>query len=178
MNSRHILGRVMLLICSMASTQLFWGRTISNNQRVWLSNWGISTIRVQSNLPKLIRWLPPPPGRFKLNVDGSFKCDVGAAGGGGVLRDSLGNLVWAFAAPYHNITSSLEAKALALRDGLSHCLDQHNHAIDVDSDSLVVVQASNRVFDYPWRLSLIMTNVFSLSYRVHLHISHVFREAN
>lgn len=57
---------------------------------------------------------------------------------GAVLRDSLSQLIFVSATPYHNATSSLQAEALTLRDGLSLCRDQGILAVEVKIDSLVV----------------------------------------
>ncbi|XP_075499183.1 uncharacterized protein LOC142537561 [Primulina tabacum] len=44
----------------------------------------------------IVRWLCPPPGCFKLNVDGSSRGNPGESSVGGVVRDSSGRVVLSF----------------------------------------------------------------------------------
>ena len=88
----------------------------------------------------MIRWFTPPTSRLKLNVDGAFKRSSGAVGGGGILRDAKGDIVFAFSAAYPMVHSSLEAEALALQDGLSFYYDRGIPAVAIEPDSLVLVQ--------------------------------------
>ncbi|WMV13570.1 hypothetical protein MTR67_006955 [Solanum verrucosum] len=46
-----------------------------------------------------VRWIPPPNSTYKLNTDGSALNNPGKIGGGGILRDSNGTIVYAFAIP-------------------------------------------------------------------------------
>ena len=38
-----------------------------------------------------VHWLPPPENWFNLNFDGSSLDNSGKAGGGGIIRNSIGN---------------------------------------------------------------------------------------
>jgi Reverse transcriptase-like len=93
---------------------------------------GIKTPTADRILPRVVRWLTPPRGKLKLNVDGAYKRSINSAGGGGIIRDCHGDIIHAFASYYPNVHSSFEAEALALVDGLSLCVQlnlstQHNH---------------------------------------------------
>lgn len=57
------------------------------------------------------RWCKPPPGYFKLNMDGSFR--DGRATYAGVLRDHLGSRIWGFTGISH-VQSCLAAELHAL----------------------------------------------------------------
>lgn len=80
---------------------------------------------------KCIRWERPRSGWRKLNTDGSSLGNPGlVGGGGGVIRDEIGNWVAGFSRRI-GVTSSFEAELWALRDGLTICVDKNFQAIEV-----------------------------------------------
>ncbi|MQM16434.1 hypothetical protein Taro_049392 [Colocasia esculenta] len=126
----------------------------------------------------MVKWLHPPPGRLKLNVDGAFKLTESGAGGGGILRDHRGTCVLAFAKNYQGVTSALAAEALALRDGLTNCCSKGFMDIMVETDSLNLVQIVTRQTPRPWELSCIIQDVVVITQKLKAQIKHVHREAN
>ncbi|MQL83597.1 hypothetical protein Taro_016102 [Colocasia esculenta] len=60
--------------------------------------------------PTMVKWMQPPTGRLKLNVDGAFKIAAGGAGGGGILRDHKGRCVLAFSKNYQGLFLPLMQK--------------------------------------------------------------------
>ena len=70
-----------------------------------------------------IKWLRPEKGWIKLNTDGVANSVLGRAGGGGILRDCVGNWIGGFARFLGNC-SSLMAELWALKDGLSLAKNQ------------------------------------------------------
>lgn len=62
------------------------------------------------------KWLPPPI-RFKLNFDGSFNQASISTDIGGIIRDPLGNMFFAFAGRVKSM-HPLEAELLAVEKGL------------------------------------------------------------
>ncbi|MQM02889.1 hypothetical protein Taro_035658 [Colocasia esculenta] len=113
--------------------------TNNNTQDTWIWCPTLNDTTVKDNLkartPSIVRWLTPPPGRLKLNVDGAFKLTSGEAGGGGILRDHEGNMFCAFARAYHGLSSSLAAEALSFRDGISICCSKGIFEVLVETDS-------------------------------------------
>ncbi|MQL91571.1 hypothetical protein Taro_024185 [Colocasia esculenta] len=69
-----------------------------------------------SKMLKLIRWIPPLHD-FSLNVDGACKGNPGDCGGGGCIRDSMGNVHLAFS-HFYGTGTSMQAEIRALTDGL------------------------------------------------------------
>lgn len=53
-----------------------------------------------------VTWTKPPTDTHKLNTDGSALTNPGKIGGGGILRDAQGNLIYAFAVPLGNGTNN------------------------------------------------------------------------
>ncbi|MQM08921.1 hypothetical protein Taro_041779 [Colocasia esculenta] len=93
--------------------------------------------------------------KLKLNVDGAFKLDLGIVAAGGILRTGYGDIIFAFAARYYDIHSSLEAEALALKDGIPLCCERGVKEFNIESDSLVLVETMKGKYSCPWRLSLL-----------------------
>nr|XP_009606237.1 uncharacterized protein LOC104100666 [Nicotiana tomentosiformis] len=58
---------------------------------------------------KRLKWDKPELSELKLNTDGCFKDNPGQAGGGGILRDHMGDVVMAFS-HYYGICSNNEAE--------------------------------------------------------------------
>ena len=57
------------------------------------------------------RWIKPPPGRVKLNFDGSVKMEDGSVGSGMVLRHDTGNVIFTACRQLLNCCDPLEAEA-------------------------------------------------------------------
>ena len=73
---------------------------------------------------KCIRWERPRSDWKKLNTDGSSLGNLGLVGGGGVIKDDIGNWVVGFSRRI-GVTSSFEAELWALRDGLNIYVDRN-----------------------------------------------------
>lgn len=54
-----------------------------------------------------VTWEKPPPNIFKLNTDGSALTNSGRIGGGGIIRDDSGNMVYAISIPLGIGTNNL-----------------------------------------------------------------------
>ena len=56
-----------------------------------------------------VRWNKPPPGWCKLNIDGTTLGNPGKSGGGGIIRDNVGNWIKGFLGSI-GFTTSITAK--------------------------------------------------------------------
>lgn len=76
----------------------------------WPNNWKdlISMVARCSQEMRIVTvsWTRPPNSIYKLNTDGSALNDLGKIGGGGVLTDHLGSLVYAFAVPLGMVSNN------------------------------------------------------------------------
>lgn len=83
---------------------------------------------------------------------------TGEASGGGILRDSAGNMVLAFADSFGSKTS-LQAEALALYMGVKLCcmLDLSN--ITIECDSAVLIDVLNGHAATPWKLKTVLNKL-------------------
>lgn len=127
-----------------------------------------------SGLP-LIRWLKPPQGVLKLNVDGSYNPTNNMMCTGGLLRDSNGD----WCSGFSTMDGTGDA-LLAVKHGLMHAWQEGARVIVYESDSTEVVN--------------LLTENANISFHVHgaamalimelirrdwcLKIEHVSREAN
>ncbi|MQL95653.1 hypothetical protein Taro_028308 [Colocasia esculenta] len=183
MSAKHIVNRCMLSIRAVGTSFRAVGTSfkLQKLSQLWLTalrqiGGGHEYIKV--NIPTVVKWLHPSPGRLKLNVDGAFKLAAGGAGGGGILRDHKGICVFAFAKNYQGIISILAAEALALCDGLTICCSKGFMDIVVETDSLNLVQIVTGQIPHPWELSCILQDVDVITQKIKAQIKHVPREAN
>ncbi|MQM23497.1 hypothetical protein Taro_056562, partial [Colocasia esculenta] len=186
---RHEQGQIPRArhVCQACHQQNLFIRAISttfklhNIPQPWLT--ALLQIRngnqnLKINIPTVVKWLTPPKGRLKQNVDGAFKMTSGEAGGGGILCDHKGNMCCAFAKTYHGLNSSLTAEALALRDGLSICCSRGVSDVLVETDSLNLLQIVTRQLCCPWELVCILQDVAVKTMNLKAEIIHGPREAN
>ncbi|KAH0712523.1 hypothetical protein KY289_008482 [Solanum tuberosum] len=93
---------------------------------------------------KEVRWMRPPDTIFKLNTNGSSLKNPDNIGEGGILRDSLGKMVYAFTIPL-GVGTNNRVETLAAIHGLQWCV-QHgykNIILKVDSELLTKWIAQN-----------------------------------
>ncbi|XP_073368034.1 uncharacterized protein [Aegilops tauschii subsp. strangulata] len=94
----------------------------------------------ESMAPKVrAHWVPPQPGWVKLNTDGSYIAATGAAGGGMILRDDRGEIIYSACRELRTCDNALEAELEACREGLELALHRSNLPILVELDSAEAV---------------------------------------
>lgn len=86
-----------------------------------------------------IRWVPPPVGWFKLNVDGATKGVENIAGCRGLIRGADGRWVAGFAKKL-GACSAIKAELWAVLTGLQLAVNLHMSQLIVESDLIVVIQ--------------------------------------
>lgn len=83
---------------------------------------------------KIVTWKPPTTTKYKLNTDCSTLNNPGKSGGGGILRNEYGNILYAFSVPFGEGTNN-QAEVQAASYGQNWCI-QHgykNIILEVDS---------------------------------------------
>ena len=117
-------------------------------------------------------------GWFKLNTDGSSLGNLGLAGGGGVIRNHVGDWVGGFSRAI-GITTSVQAELRALKDGLNLAIDLGILNLEIEMDSLVAVECINSITTPNVFLSTIVSDCRSLMEGFEMcSLKHIFREAN
>lgn len=125
-----------------------------------------------------VGWVPPRMGFSKLNTDGAYNCAMGSASTGGILRDHYGIWIGGF---HRNIIadSSLKAELWALRDGLSLAKDENIKKLEIEVDSMTVlnlIHATNMV-NHPLVNLLFDCRLLMQGFE-EVSITHIYREAN
>ena len=84
-------------------------------------------------------WTPPESGWTKLNTDGSFIPSTGMAGGGMILRDAHGDIIYSACREIRICDNALDAELAACREGLELALHRTVLPILVELDSTEAV---------------------------------------
>nr|GMD46977.1 uncharacterized protein LOC109155085 [Ipomoea batatas]GMD46978.1 uncharacterized protein LOC109155085 [Ipomoea batatas] len=87
-----------------------------------------------------VKWTKPQEGFLKLNVDAAIDKHTGNMGFGCVLRNNHGSFVAACGLRWRGIYNAKEAEAIAIRESLSWLKSNNFDNINVETDSLLVVQ--------------------------------------
>ncbi|XP_071922581.1 uncharacterized protein [Coffea arabica] len=123
----------------------------------------------------LVRWMAPTVG-CKLNSDGCTRGNPGVNGGGGVVRDSEGQVIVGYSCFFGSLTS-LHAELKAMAFGVQLCVTHGLHDLHIEADSLVLVEILQGKLGCPWRLQWELEGL--LRYKRHFReITHCYREAN
>src|SRR4051812_10468874 len=99
----------------------------------------------------IFHWIAPPIHWAKLNTDGTSKDNPGNSGVGGTLRDNNGDLILAFA-NYYGCLSSVEAESRALLDGFRLCKARRIDNVQLELESMHIVQMVQSKFSIPWNI--------------------------
>ncbi|XP_075083349.1 uncharacterized protein LOC142167092 [Nicotiana tabacum] len=111
----------------------------------------------------------------KLNSDGS--CRNGYCGGGVVVRDSMGCLIYAYILNLGPGTSNW-AEAMFLLFGIKWCIKSGFNNILAESNSKLLVDWVNGSNCTPWRVAYQVNELRRLRGHKFLNLNHCFRESN
>jgi hypothetical protein len=95
----------------------------------------------QMKKPKPARWIPPPPGMAKLNVDAGVSRSGSCGSVAVVARSEAGEYLGASAVLFHGLVDPEILEALAVREGLNLAQDLKLPRMMIASDCLRVVNA-------------------------------------
>ncbi|XP_070056600.1 uncharacterized protein [Nicotiana tomentosiformis] len=86
-----------------------------------------------------IKCNPLSNGWMKPNSGGCSKGNLGPSGGGGIVRHEKREMIIAYAMPLGIVTNNT-AETLALKAGIEWCIDQNVKKLEIENDSLMLVQ--------------------------------------
>ncbi|XP_077219625.1 uncharacterized protein LOC143853779 [Tasmannia lanceolata] len=127
--------------------------------------------------PKVVQpWDPPPSGHLKLNFDGSSFGNPGPAGIGGVHRDELGIVAWAYAGPIGIVYAS-EAEFRAVHQGIKFLAIKGADKVIIEGDSSNVISWLQGLKKKPWRFDRFFYENDDCAKSLSLSFKHVRRTA-
>ena len=85
------------------------------------------------------RWTPPPPGVFKVNVDGATSEDGRNSSVGAIIRDSYGAVIAACCKYFQGHYSVAEVEALAVEAGILLAHNMKISQVIIESDAVSTV---------------------------------------
>lgn len=145
---------------------------------VTLKALGPSNVQVSTTVTNLmITWCKPSDGRVKLNSDGASKGNQRSSGGGSILQDNGGKLIWAQTDGY-GIQSNMVAETRALLQGVKRCLAEGNTHVDLEMDSFILMQIVKKEVDIPWLVIYEIRELWSCLSSMDVKIMHAYREIN
>ncbi|XP_059070905.1 uncharacterized protein LOC131861213 [Cryptomeria japonica] len=144
----------------------------------WVRTWNIPNDFLRYENSKRMerlntRWSTPSSSWLKLNFDGATRSGVAAAGG--IIRDSLGNLILAYVGNLGS-TSSNMVKALELFWGLKLALNINATRLIIEGDSRLIIEATKGVSGISWMISSILKDIWSMIvWLEEFQIQHIYR---
>ena len=88
-------------------------------------------------------WSPPPPGIFKIKVDGSSSDLEESSSIGVIIKDCKGQTVAAFYKPFQSHFTAKLVEVLALEQGILLAQELQLSQVMFESDALTVINAIN-----------------------------------
>ena len=131
-----------------------------------------------SEARKNCRWLPPPPGWFKLNFDGASRANPGILGIGCIINDSDGTWIVKRAKPIPPTSNNL-AELEAVSEGIKLCIKLGLSKIVIEGDSQIVINALRRRSTPNWVLNSKLEEILNSMEKLEIYqLSHIYREGN
>lgn len=87
------------------------------------------------------RWIPPQPGRLRLNTDVAINAEKGMIGLGGVIRDDHRAVLGAFSKSSRGLLDAQLGESLAIRAGLIFAMECGLRINELEFDALNVIHA-------------------------------------
>lgn len=118
----------------------------------------------------ITRWLRGAVGRFQLNSDGCSRGNPGLSRGGSILRSCIGKVQWA-QADFYGFQTNMVAEARALMQGFQRCVANGILDVDVEADSLVLVNILKKEVAVPWAILYELNQIggcLDMGYCIHI----------
>ncbi|KAL0283502.1 UNVERIFIED_CONTAM: putative ribonuclease H protein [Sesamum radiatum] len=123
-----------------------------------------------------VHWRKPQEGWYKLNTDGASKGNPGISGAGGILRDQLGKVIFAFQEPL-GIATNTQAELSAIHRG-QICISRGIRKVWIETDATAIIKLISAPQRGAWNLQVNLQNICKSLDQMEHKISHIFREGN
>ena len=118
--------------------------------------------RMAPNPQQAIVWKPHVHGYLKLNIDGSWKANDKASGGGGVIRRTDGSWFMGFSIKFGAVNPAA-VELITIREGLSIAKDHNISRLEVETDAQALKIMLDRAERYPHhQLNAIICDIVKL----------------
>ncbi|XP_070052714.1 uncharacterized protein [Nicotiana tomentosiformis] len=125
----------------------------------------------------MVHWLRPHGNNWKFNTNSSFMTNQRKGGAGGIVRNISGNMTMAFAYPTQFYTNNFsEAQVAVIR--ITWCCDQQFDSLELDMDSMIIVQLIQGSVKPPWSLHNLIENIQKKMNQRNIQVNHCIREDN
>ncbi|WMV50120.1 hypothetical protein MTR67_043505 [Solanum verrucosum] len=132
----------------------------------------------QETMVRIVKWEKPNQTLLRLNTDGSALSNPGKIGEGGILRDHLGRMIYAFAIPLGTGTNN-QVELQAASHGIFWCIQHGYKKIHLEVDSELVIKWLSKQLMLPWNLHQYITELQLLVQQLEqFKCTHTYREAN
>ncbi|KAM7506402.1 hypothetical protein LguiA_016855 [Lonicera macranthoides] len=123
------------------------------------------------------KWVKPLVERFKLNSDDCSRGNPGLSGGGSLLHSCSGEVLWA-QADFFGHQFNMVAETRALLQGLDRCYADNVCGLDVEVDSLILLQILEKKIPIPWGVIYEARRLLFLLSCMDVQLRHTYRENN
>ncbi|KAL0290650.1 UNVERIFIED_CONTAM: hypothetical protein Sradi_7045900 [Sesamum radiatum] len=105
------------------------------------------------------------------------KGNPGISGAGGILRNHLGRVMFAFLEPL-GINTNTHAELSAIHRGLQLCRDKGFRKIWIETDAKAIITLISSPRQGAWNLQNTLQRIRNILSQMTYRISHIFREGN
>ncbi|WMV17864.1 hypothetical protein MTR67_011249 [Solanum verrucosum] len=124
-----------------------------------------------------ITWKPPELGTLKCNIDGASRGNPGRSAYGFCLRNHKGDLIYAQGEEINECTN-IEAEAIAIKEAIYHCVAICLDKVCIKTDSLILVKILAGIWEVPWHIAILVSDIKALALQCQVRIQHAYREGN
>ena len=130
-----------------------------------------------NNRLKLLKWIKPPEGVFKLNIDGACNKMSKQTSGRSLIRNHHGSFLFGVCNSYghHSVTY---AELRALMDGLDLCCRKNIKPVEIETDCKELYDMVTDVAKTPGFFRSARLHILLQMSSCNASLNHVFREQN